>query len=294
MKTVTKIPMKSGRKTAPREFAASKLQKAFPLHKITSVEVREMTAQQIALLRITKPNTVVKVFGQADSVYAKHRAMRLAQTISPNGKVKIALPTAAKVHPHYKKRQLPPSKVREIQKKYVVLIGYLKNAMAVAAELEREIGTLQPDDCGVPSTGLFRPFVDEKKLADCFYTLYAGFFGVEKEFVLEDKRDEVDFACYLFILVDRKELGRNDFRANGKKPFYEFIQKYMVVDLDITDRGFRSRLDKYGDFHDKVMKMNAKDMRRGDPDCRNFHRLLENFHKSDYYKELKKYLRASK
>ena len=139
------------------------------------------------------------------------------------------------------------------------LEGYVKEKEAFYAELCKQ---LMADECQRfqkwmanrpegPQFGIFNPCLDENKLAVCFSEVYAHFYGLLRKDSLEESCDEVTFAAYLYLLVEREGLGHDNFTTRGKQPFYEFVRT-KVVSIDKGGRLFQYRLDEMTAFRRKL------------------------------------------
>lgn len=181
-----------------------------------------------------------------------------------------------------------------LRKKYVVIMATAQKLQQQMAELEEELQQLSAEGNGTPPFNIFNPVVDENKLADCFYRMYADFFGPNKTTALDGDCDETDFAAYLFLLVAKEGLGKDNFVETAKKPFFEFIQAKVIINLNKTDRTFRNRLDGMDNLCKQVLKgrtaTGSKAVQTG-THHRNFHKVLGNFHETPYYRGLEKLLR---
>lgn len=183
---------------------------------------------------------------------------------------------------------------RRLEELFIVLISHLADVTKEANSIREELANLpDDDDGGDPLFNLFKPYVDENKLANCFFTLYQRFFGVmPKEMFTGDYNEPVDFAAYLFILVEREKLGNGTFSEKGMKPFFEYIELKVTGTLGKSERTFRNRLkETMKDFRDQLIKEPAKSRFKGvawdkDPFIEDYLRVYGNFHKMDYYKEL--------
>lgn len=186
------------------------------------------------------------------------------------------------------------SRKRKLEELFIVLISHLADVAKEANSIREELANLPDDgDGGGPLFNLFQPFVDENKLANCFFTLYQRFFGVmPKEMFTGDYNEPVDFAAYLFILVEREKLGNGTFSEKGMKPFFEYIELKVTGTLGKSERTFRNRLkETMKDFRDRLEHEPANSNYRDsvwarDPFVEDYRRVRGNFHKMDYYREL--------
>lgn len=177
-----------------------------------------------------------------------------------------------------------------LRKKYVVIMATAQKLQQQMTELEEELQHLSAEGDGTPAFNIFNPIVDENKLADCFYRMYSDFFGPNKKTALTGNCDETDFATYLFFLVAKEGLGKDNFVETAKKPFFEFIQS-KVIDLNKTERTFRYRLDGMKNFSEQVLKKQTEAGEKASQagmHHQNFHKVLQNFHESSYYRWLER------
>lgn len=153
---------------------------------------------------------------------------------------------------------------------------------------------LPNDDIAIPVYGLFKPFVDENKLSDCFYGIYQKFFGALPTERLEgDYKKPIDLIAYLFVLVEWEKLGNYTFSEKCKKPFFEYINKKVVIDkIGMTERTFHNRVTRtMDDFRNKLSTEPISSKFKGecwknDLFIKDFLKVLEIFHGTEYYKEL--------
>ena len=165
------------------------------------------------------------------------------------------------------------------------------------ADFGKKIHDALPDDeTGIPVYNLFRPFVDENKLSDCFLCIFQKFFGALPTETLDGYyKKPIDLIAYLFILVEWERLANYIFSEKCKKPFFEFVkEKVLVEKLDTTERTFLNRLTvTMGDFRNNLMKepisSNFKGERwKKDFFIKDFLKVVEIFHGTEYYQELAK------
>lgn len=103
----------------------------------------------------------------------------------------------------------------------------------------------------------------------------------------------IDLIAYLFILVEWERLGNCIFSEKCKKPFFEYInEKVLVEKIGKTERTFYNRLTlTMNDFRNNLMKEPASSKFKGecwkrDFFIKDFLKVLEIFHGTEYYKEL--------
>ena len=135
-------------------------------------------------------------------------------------------------------------------------------------------------------TVIFHPLVDERRLAESFRSVYTHCRESEED-VLQGKWSDMDFAAYLFVLVEKERLGREGFGDNSKAPFYRFVQERVIVGLRMDQRTFYNRLEKklkrYRDyFLDKAGRQEENAALEANVHVRNFHTMQNLFHGTDY------------
>lgn len=69
------------------------------------------------------------------------------------------------------------SRKQELLERHVVVIRKIGELMKEVDELGKEIHAMQDDEMPKSVFNLFKPFVDEAKLAGCFYCIFQKFFG---------------------------------------------------------------------------------------------------------------------
>lgn len=190
---------------------------------------------------------------------------------------------------------------RELLERFVVVVRKIIDAVQEMDDLREEIVRVLPcDDTTAPTYGIFKPFVDEEKLSKCFHTVFQKFFGALPTEKLEGNyRNPIDLTAYLFILVEWEGLGNYVFREKCKKPFFDYINKKVIVEgIGVTERTFQNRLTvTMGDFREKLSKEPTSSRFKGecwknDLFIRDFLRVVEVFHGTEYYKELHRNMRA--
>lgn len=137
-------------------------------------------------------------------------------------------------------------------------------------------------------SGIF--IVDENKLASSFRKLYNNYFGEKPKYRLEGKCDQSLFIAYLYLLVEKEQLGKENFAENTRRPFFEFIAEKVVNEMEKTVRTFHNRVDELQSFR-KIL-LSKDDNSRENPvwtssiHYKNFHGICGNFHKTSYSIEL--------
>lgn len=180
-------------------------------------------------------------------------------------------------------------------KEYLALVREQAKLTEKLAEFEKKLREALPNDgTSISTCKLFRSFVDVNKLADCFHCIFQKFFGPLPTEKLEgDYHKQVDLAAYFFIIVEWEELGSYIFKEKCKKPFFEYINKNVLTEeLDVTERTFHNRLTStMDDFRKKLSTEPVSSKFKGecwknDFFIKDFLKVLEIFHGTDYYKEL--------
>ena len=180
-------------------------------------------------------------------------------------------------------------------KEYLALVREHVKLTEKLAEFEKKLREALPNDgTSISTCKLFRPFVDVNKLADCFHCIYQKFFGPLPTGKLEgDYHEQVDLAAYFFIIVEWEELGSYIFKEKCKKPFFEYINKNVLTEeLGVTERTFHNRLTStMDDFRKKLSTEPVSSKFKGecwknDFFIKDFLKVLEIFHGTEYYKEL--------
>lgn len=219
--------------------------------------------------------------------YKRHRRNGAHLPIGPIKKSK-------KKHGNKCKRK---STKKELEEEYLVLVNAHAELTKRLADFGKKIHDALPDDeTGIPVYNLFRPFVDENKLSDCFLYIFQKFFGALPTETLDGYyKKPIDLIAYLFILVEWERLANYIFSEKCKKPFFEFVkEKVLVEKLDTTERTFHNRLTvTMGDFRNNLMKepisSNFKGERwKKDFFIKDFLKVVEIFHGTEYYQELAK------
>lgn len=147
-------------------------------------------------------------------------------------------------------------------------------------------------------TVIFHPLVDERRLAESFRSVYTHCRESEED-VLQGKWSDMDFAAYLFVLVEKERLGREGFGDNSKAPFYRFVQERVIVGLRMDQRTFYNRLEKklkrYRDyFLDKAGRQEENAALEANVHVRNFHTMQNLFHGTDYGEVLREAFKSYK
>lgn len=114
---------------------------------------------------------------------------------------------------------------KELEEEYLVLVKAHAELTKRLADFGKKIHDALPDDeTGIPVYNLFRPFVDENKLSDCFLYIFQKFFGALPTETLDGYyKKPIDLIAYLFILVEWERLANYIFSEKCKKPFFEFV-----------------------------------------------------------------------
>lgn len=180
-------------------------------------------------------------------------------------------------------------------KEYLALVREQAKLTEKLAEFEKKLREALPNDgTSISTCKLFRSFVDVNKLADCFHCIFQKFFGPLPTEKLEgDYHEQVDLAAYFFIIVEWEELGSYIFKEKCKKPFFEYINKNVLTEeLGVTERTFHNRLTStMDDFRKKLSTEPVSSKFKGecwknDFFIKDFLKVLEIFHGTEYYKEL--------
>lgn len=191
---------------------------------------------------------------------------------------------------------IPQGRRQRLLERYIVLVKKHRELTQELDDYGREFAAALPnDDMTAPTYNLFRPFVDEDKLSDCFRCIFQKYFGVLPTERLEgDYKNKIDLVAYFFILVEWENFGNYTFSEKCKKPFFEFInEKVLVEKLDVTERTFHNRLTRtMDDFRKNLARESLSSKFKGDSWKRDrfikyFLKVLEIFHATEYYKELR-------
>ena len=194
------------------------------------------------------------------------------------------------------------SRTQQLLERCVVLVRRQEEIAKEQAEIAREMDEIHAELVDLlPESNentrvfnLFRPFVDAKKLSVCFYHIFQKFFGILPTERLEGEYNEqIDLIAYFFIIVEWEELGNFIFKEKCKKPFFEYINKNVLKEeLDVTERTFHNRLTRtMDDFRKKLSTEPVSSKFKGecwknDFFIKDFLKVLEIFHGTEYYKEL--------
>lgn len=137
---------------------------------------------------------------------------------------------------------LPPMTDKDIFKYFLgkILLQVLHEEIR---RLENRVKRQQAAD-GHPlkDSDIFDPLVDERCLAKCFCSLYEI---CKKEDMLKGNWDDIDFAVYLFILIEKEGWGKPGFGHNSRAPFYRFIQENVI-------KGLGKGKDQRRTFHNRL------------------------------------------
>lgn len=196
------------------------------------------------------------------------------------------------------------NRTQQLLGRYVVLVKRQEEIAKEQIEIVREMEEIHAELVDIlPKRNentrvynLFQPFVDAKKLSVCFSSIFKKFFGILPTEKLEgDYNKQIDLIAYLFILVEWERFANYIFSEKCKKPFFEFVkEKVLVEKLDTTERTFHNRLTvTMGDFRNNLMKepisSNFKGERwKKDFFIKDFLKVVEIFHGTEYYQELAK------
>ncbi|MCD8093555.1 MAG: hypothetical protein LUF01_12295 [Bacteroides sp.] len=138
--------------------------------------------------------------------------------------------------------------------------------------------------------GIF--IVDENKLAGCFSKLYNSYFGEKRKYQLEGKCDQILFFAYLYLLVEKEQLGKENFAENTRKPFFEFIEQKVVGETNKTVRTFHNRVEELQKFRETLLSKDENSREnptwKSSNHYKNFHGICGNFHRTSYFNELER------
>ncbi len=188
------------------------------------------------------------------------------------------------------------SRKQELLERHVVVIRKIGELMKEVDDLGKEIHAMQDDEMPKSVFNLFKPFVDEAKLAECFYCIFQKFFGAAPCVSLKGRcRKPIDLIAYFFILVEWENLGNSIFSEKCKKPFFEYISENIVVgQIGKTERTFYNRITREMDgFRKKLLSEPVSSAFNGEHWKTNeffidFLKVIKIFHETEFYKELKK------
>lgn len=138
--------------------------------------------------------------------------------------------------------------------------------------------------------GIF--IVDENKLAGCFSKLYNSYFGEKRKYQLEGKCDQILFFAYLYLLVEKEQLGKENFAENTRKPFFEFIEQKVAGETNKTVRTFHNRVEELQKFRETLLSKDENSREnptwKSSNHYKNFHGICGNFHRTSYFNELER------
>lgn len=188
---------------------------------------------------------------------------------------------------------VPAPSLQPTSEKRARLASLGKQYQHAIEEYEKEMHEHALFDSRVPSTSIFNLVINENELATCFREIYSKFFGLEKKEILEGKVTPIDFAVYLFLVVVRAGLGKDDFALNSRKPFYNFIKNKVILDIGKTDRTFVNRLNEMGDLRDRVtnnplVQKGSGRVKIDEIHYGNFLKVYKIFLRSNFYRNLKR------
>lgn len=155
-------------------------------------------------------------------------------------------------------------------------------------ELIGYIETNHNNNGGDPSSfGIFNPVIDENRLADCFYEIHSHFFGTNAKDMLLNDCDNERFAAYLFVLVEKEELGCENFSSKSQTDFHKYIKTKVLPSGTIkTLKTFNNRLQSIKNLRPSETQGNPPSPT--DFDFLNFQKITKFFHNTHYYYQLSK------
>lgn len=157
--------------------------------------------------------------------------------------------------------------------------------------LSGKIEILRPKKCDqcneAKHYGAFANGVDEGQLAVAINDVYQCFFGNNKTASFTTKyAKEIDLMAYLFITLDKLNIGNHNFAERGRKTFYDFCIKKAGIKTDSTDRTFYNRLTRNFNMVHKNIKNKCLVMSdRNNPVFRDFQTVSRKFQETKFYKE---------
>ena len=177
--------------------------------------------------------------------------------------------------------------VVEVERK---LAEVKERVRSLKEEEERE--TNRASNEPLPATGLFKQYVDEANLADCFYQMYYG--QERKEMLCGKYRKDIDFVALLYVMVLDYKMGSEKL---GVKPFHDFFEKYVLTDSKKFPcyKTMANRLNRQ--FKDLVNNAQTKNgiripMNKAQNEAEeNYLAVRGIFHKTKYYERIKCLLR---
>lgn len=143
----------------------------------------------------------------------------------------------------------------------------------------------------IPPAGIFNSVIDENELADCLYSIHSRFFGSKATEKLLNDCDEVRFAAYLFVLVEKEKLGCDNFETRCRAAFFDFMNlKVLPVHnkMEVSHRTFTGRLSEMAELHALPPRQLMAERTSNNFDVRNFQKISEIFRNTPYYLDLKK------
>lgn len=176
----------------------------------------------------------------------------------------------------------------------------LEELLLVVVELEKQIKNLIEEedndkgssDMPPPSTGLFKEYVNEESLAECFHQMYNDKARTE---ALHGKfGKDIDFVALLYVLVVDYKMGS---KKLGVKPFHEFFEKYVLNDEQKIPcyKTMANRLNlqfqgllKWAQTKNGIQIL--KNCVQNDAE-KNYLTVRGIFHETKYYKQIKCFLR---
>ncbi len=185
---------------------------------------------------------------------------------------------------------------RELEERLLVLVSRLVEDAKEADLIRKMLAEWDGDDEPFRlDSGLFKPYVDDKKLAASLRSVYDCYYGpLPTNSFLGVYRKDIDLAAYLYILMEREHLGNDTFSEKGKKPFYDYLVKEAHISFSMTRRSYSDRIaNNMGDFRTRLLNEPEQSEFRGsrwkhDLFIKDFLQVVEIFHATAYYKELVK------
>ena len=188
-----------------------------------------------------------------------------------------------------KRNGIRPTRKERLEKLLLVVIEVKEEIERLIEEENRDKGT---SDMPPPSMGLFKEYIDEAKLAECFHQMYND---KARTVALHGKYGkDIDFVALLYVLVVDYKMGS---KKLGVKPFHEFFEKYVLTDEQKIPcyKTMANRLNlqfynliKWAQTKNgiQIIKSNVQDNAE-----KNYLTVRGIFHETDYYKQIKCLLR---
>lgn len=191
-----------------------------------------------------------------------------------------------KYHAHFSKKQL--------EDRLVVLVTRLIEDAKELDMIRKELAEWNDDEEYLSlDSGLFKPYVDEKKLAICLRNIYDCFFSpLSTNKLLGCYHKDIDLAAYLYILVEKEKLGNETFSEKGKKPFFDFLINKANITFSMTRRSYSDRIAiTMNDFRRNLL--NEPSQSKYNRSCwqqdlfiKDFLQVMAIFHATAFYHEL--------